>query len=94
MINLNVEVLLAFLECLVCNQCSASVMANYISAIKANFILYGLPFEIMDHPKIKYFLKSVRINRPLVVKSHNVIDITWFASHFKCMFGPSLWPCI
>ena len=94
MSSLNVEVLLTFLECLVGNQCSASVMANYISAIKANVILYGLPFEILDHPKIKHFFISERINRPLVVKSHNVIRYHLVASHFKCMFGHSFWPCI
>ena len=64
MMNVSVKVLLAFLECLVYNKCSACVIANYIFAIRANLVLYELPFLVLDHPRIKYFLKLVRINRP------------------------------
>ena len=48
---------------------------NYASAIKANFIVYDLPFHICDHPKIKYFIKSLKINRPLAITHHNIVDI-------------------
>ena len=70
-----VKVILSFLECLVSNACSASVIANYVSAIKASCIVYDLPFEVLDHPKVKYFLKVPRINRPVSITSHNVITI-------------------
>ena len=51
------------------------MMANYVSALKANFVLYDLPFEVLDHPKVKYFVKALKINRPLAITSHNVITI-------------------
>ena len=74
-VKVSVKVLLSFLECLVSNQCSVTMVANYVSAIKANLTLYHLEFSICDHPNVKYFIRSLRINRPLSVTYHNVIDI-------------------
>ena len=51
------------------------MISNYVSAIKAYFVLYDLPFHILDHPRIKYFQKSLKINRPLTLTSHNIIDL-------------------
>ena len=73
--SVNVKVILSFLECLVSNDCTYSMLANYLSAIKASFVLYDLPYHVLDHPKIKLFKKFVRINRPLNLVSHNIIDI-------------------
>ena len=64
-----IKVILAFLECLVINSCSTSVIGNYVSAIKAHFVLHDLCFEVFHNPK----LKSLKINRPLSVKPHNII---------------------
>ena len=50
--NTNVRVVLSSLECLVGNSCSYCMVANYVSAIKANFVLYDLPFHVLDHPKV------------------------------------------
>ena len=74
--EIDVNVILSFCECLVLNNCSVSMIANYLSAIKANFVLYNMPYSLLDHPRIKYFQKSMRINRPLAVTSHNVIDLS------------------
>ena len=30
---------------------------------------------MFTHPKIKYFVKSMKINRPLTLKTHNLIDL-------------------
>ena len=73
--NVNVKMVLSFLECLVSNACSYCMVANYVSALKANFVLYDLPFDLLDHPKVKYFVKALRINRPLSIVSHNVITV-------------------
>ena len=73
--DVSVKVLIAFFECLVVNKCSVSMISNYASARKANFIVYDLPFHCCDHPKIKYFIKSLKINRSLSVTLHNIIDI-------------------
>ena len=35
-----------------------------------------MPFKLLEEPKVKYFVRSVRINRPLAVSQHNLIDIT------------------
>ena len=51
------------------------MIANYVSAPKAIFVLYDLPFEVLDHPKVKYFVKSLNSNRPLSITSHNVFTI-------------------
>ena len=51
------------------------MICNYASAIKANFVVYDLPFQICEHPKIKYFIKSLKINRPLSITHHNIVDI-------------------
>ena len=75
LIHVNVKVILSFLECLVTNECSASMIANYVSVIKASFVMYDLPFETLDHPKVKYLWKALRINRPVTITSHNVITI-------------------
>ena len=54
--NFSAKVLLSLFECLVIIKCSVSMISNYASAIKANFIVYDLPFQICEHPKIKYFI--------------------------------------
>ena len=51
------------------------MVGNYVSAIKAHFVLHDLSFQLFDHPKLKYFLKALRINRPMSVKSHNIISL-------------------
>ena len=50
-----------YLEFLVKKQVSVSMIANHVSAVKAQFIIYGLPFHILEHPEIKYFIKSLKI---------------------------------
>ena len=52
------------------------MVENYMSAIKASFVLYELPCVVLTHPKIKYFIKSLKTNRPLTLRPHNLIDLT------------------
>ena len=73
--KVDIKVILAFLECLVANGCSASMVENHVSAIKAHFVLHDLSFQVFSHPQVKYFLKALRINRPLSVRPHNIISI-------------------
>ena len=65
MSSVNVKVLLAFLECLNENGVSPNMLSNYVSAIKAKFVLYGLPTKCLESRRIYYYVKSLRINRPL-----------------------------
>ena len=53
--SVNVKVILSFLESLVSNDCTYSMPANYLSVINASFVLYDLPYHVLDHPKIKLF---------------------------------------
>ena len=75
LVDVNVKVIPSFLECLVQNQCSWAMIENYLPAIKANFVLFELPFAVFSHPKIEYFVKSLKINKPLTLKVHNLIDL-------------------
>ena len=86
-VNVNVKVVLSFLECLVVNSCSYCMVANYVSTIKANCVLYDLPFHVLNHPQVKYFPKALKINRPLKVKSNNVITIPWLIEISKVCEG-------
>ena len=72
---IDVTFILCFLEFLVKNAVSVHMLRNYVSAIKANLTIWGCHYELMDHPNIRYFIKSVRINRPLAVTKRNIIDI-------------------
>ena len=72
----DLKVVLSYMECLACNQCLAAVIANHLSALKASFRVYNLHFQIFDHPQIKLFLKSLKINRPLSLQPHNITDIS------------------
>ena len=74
--SIDVKVVLSFLECFVINKCSTAMISNYVSAIKACFVLHDLPYHLLDHPKVKLFQKSMRINRPLALVSHNIIDLS------------------
>ena len=75
MFNLSEFHLLSFLEYLVTNGVSVSMLPNYISAAKANFTRFALSFTLWDHPNIKYFLHSIKINRPFKVVKCHVMDL-------------------
>ena len=60
---------------LVVHDVSVHMLNNYVSALKAMCILYNLPFNVFDHPKIKYFMKAVGINSPLRVPQKHTIYI-------------------
>ena len=66
---------MAYLEFLVENKVSANMLANNVSALKANFVMWDLDFNLWDHPRIKYFLKSVKINRPLCPVRRNIMSM-------------------
>ena len=68
-VNIDVNVILSFCECLVANNCSVSIVSNYLSAMKANFLLYNMCYSLLDQ-------KSMRIQRPLTLTSHNIIELS------------------
>ena len=68
--QVNVDIILAFLEYLVDN--SLSNICNYLAALRTMFIIHNLPTHPFRDEKIQMFVKSVRINRPLVVKTKSI----------------------
>ena len=75
MAEVHVGALLAFLECLHVNKVSVHMLCNYLAAIRATFIMYGLPTVALDDKKLHYFIKSVKINWPLCITKCNIISI-------------------
>ena len=74
---MSVSLVLLFLEFLVKNAVTVCMIQNYVSALRAVSVVYNLRFQVFDHPRVTYFLKALRINRPLAVsKSKNVIDVS------------------
>ena len=65
--------LLIFMEYLHENHHSSLNIANYLAAIRANFILYGLPTAMFKDERIQMYIKSLKINRQLKPIQHTVI---------------------
>ena len=84
MCDVHVGVLLAFLECLNVTKVSVSMICNYLAAIRAKFIMYGLSTVSLDDRKLHYFVKSLKINRPLSITRCNIISIEDLYVMVKC----------
>ena len=69
------KIVLSFLEALAKQNMSVHILSNYVSAIKAYFSMYGLNYAMLEDPRIRYFIKSVRINCPLAIPKRNIMDI-------------------
>ena len=67
--------LLCFLECLNYNKVKHTLMANYLSAIKANFIILGLDVAIFQDMRIKSYQEAVQLAALMNVKLKKIIDI-------------------
>ena len=68
-------ILIAYLQFLTTNGSSPPTLANHLSAIKANLALYGLPTQLFQDPRIKYFQKAMTLHRPFKASLKSVIDI-------------------
>ena len=72
--QVNVNVLLAFLECLVVNNIKHSQLLNYLSAIKTLCVICEWKIPDLKHEKIHFYLKSIQKTSPFSVKMHSIID--------------------
>ena len=91
-------VALSFLEFLTENAVSHTSIANYISAIKANLSLHGLPTVAFLDPRIAYFQRSLTLNKPYAPALKKIIDIPllqaitatcdtmWMGQIFKALY--------
>ena len=73
--SVDANTLLAFLECLTYNKTSVNMLANYLAAIRANFNLLGLNSASLDDKRLKYYIKSIKVNRPVCLSTKNVISV-------------------
>ena len=73
--QVNVFHLLCFLECLYYNGVKHPQMANYLSAIKSKFIIFGLDVACFSDHRLKYYQKAVQLHAPLQVKLNKIIDV-------------------
>ena len=87
--HFSVVTILSFLEYLLQSNVSVHMIVNYISALKAMSIIYSLPHDPFDHPQIKYFIRSIKTNRPLVVSRKNIMDIPTLTKLVDCCLGVS-----
>ena len=76
-VNLDVDGILAYMECLNANHVCVNMIANHLAKIKAKLVVLGLNPTPLDHKKIKYFkdLRSLKLNRSNCVTSHNIISV-------------------
>ena len=57
--DVSLHSVMAYLEYLALNKVSVHMVANNVAAIKANFVMYGIDHSVMEHPRVKCFLKSM-----------------------------------
>ena len=74
--NVCVSVALSYLEFLVENNVSVNMVKNHISAIRAMSIIFDLQYGSWEHPRVKYFVKALKLHRPMVLPKRNIIDIS------------------
>ena len=67
--------LLCFLECLHYNGVKQPQMENYLSAIRTQYLLCGLDISCSIDARLKFYLKAVQRQAPLVIKLNKIIDI-------------------
>ena len=57
------------MEYLHSQNCKVASISNYKAALRAFFIPYDLPTAVFKDHKIQYFIKALKLNRPLLLKS-------------------------
>ena len=73
--QVNVTLLLSFLEYLHKNNISAAQLQNYLSAIRAMHIAHGLETAPFKDERLPLFFKAIRIHRPFKPKVLAHLDI-------------------
>ena len=73
--QVNTHILLVFMEYLYGNAQSKSNISNYMAAIRAFHIIYGLPTHCFRDERLSLFLKSIQNSAPLTYKMSSLIEI-------------------
>ena len=67
--QVDISVILTFMEYFHSQNYKMASISNYMAALRAFFILYDLPTAIFKDHKIQYFIKALKLNRPLLLKN-------------------------
>ena len=70
--QVDVSVLLTFIEHLHTNNCKVATISNYMAALRPFFILYYLPPALFKDDKIQLFIKALKLKRPLLLKNNPI----------------------
>ena len=65
--EVSISVALSYLEFLIENCVSVNMINNHIAAIRAMSIVHDLQYGAWEHPKIRYFVKALKLQRPMVL---------------------------
>ena len=75
--QVNVDILLAFLECLHFNKVRPAQMLNYVSALKSFATRLGWQQHVFDHSRISLYIKAVQRTAPAKIKLNNIVDVSF-----------------
>ena len=67
--QIDISVMLTFMEYLHSQNCKVASISNYMASLRAFFILYDLPTTVFKNQKIQYFIKELKLNRPLHLRN-------------------------
>ena len=62
------QMLLSFMEFLYCNALSSGQISNYLTALRALYIVYGLETSAFKDERLSLFIKSLRLQAPFKPK--------------------------
>ena len=77
----SVSAVLSYLGFLVEYNLSVNMINNDISAIRAMSIVLDLLYGSWEHPKGRYFVKSLKLHRPMALVKRNITDINTLKCH-------------
>ena len=63
-----IDSILAFMEFLVRNGSRAQALNSYVSVLRHYFRLLDVPYAVLSHRKIHFFIKSISMNSPYLPK--------------------------
>ena len=73
--SIEVVHILSFMEFLVGSIVSVAMVQNHLSAIRAKFLLYDLNSCVLSDQRIRLYVKSLKINRPLVSVTRHIMTV-------------------
>ena len=71
--QVDVHILLAFMEYLCQNNFTPLNISNYLAGIRTFCLIYNIPNMAFKDEKIQMFIRSLKINRPLSIKNTSIL---------------------